>query len=80
MFGFSSAANLVDEDYVYNNKVGGIYLYYPEYATPGLSAAGTVTSKGTIVATGGLSAIGGAALYAGISALVKKKRKDPETA
>ncbi len=27
-FGFGSAVNMVDEDYVYNNTIGGLYLYY----------------------------------------------------
>ena len=89
-FGFSSAVNMVDEDYVYNNSVDGIYLYYAENTAPVLTGSadstasepgtatttGTVTSTGSLVATGALSAVGGAAVYAGIMALFKRKKKE----
>ena len=78
-FGFGSAVNMVDEYYVYNNKTGGIYLYYADNTNSGLTATGTVTSSGMLVATGALSAVGGAAVYAGIAALLKRRKK-PETA
>ena len=75
-FGSTSAANLTDSRYTYNDDLNGVYVYYKTDASAASADTASVFSGSTLALVGAGGAVAGAAIGVLAAALIKKKKPE----